>query len=386
MTTPSRSFAGSLALAAATVTVLAAGPIACGGESGPAQAKKSDAKAGDAKAGDAKAGDAKAAPKVSAAAVLEKSKNFFQPLPTEAKSDKYALNDDIVALGKALYFDPRLSVDGDMSCNTCHDVQNFGVDVREVDGARARTSLGHGGKPGARNSPTVFNAAIQFVQFWDGRAADVEEQAKGPVLNPDEMAMPDAAAVEKVLAGIPEYAPLFDKAFPTAEKKLSFDNVALAIAAYERRLMTPSKFDAFLNGDLAALDQKQLLGLQTYMDVGCTTCHTGSGLGGTMFQKLGSVKPYETADMGRFEVTKQEADKKVFKVPVLRNITKTGPYLHDGSLATLEETVQMMAEYQLARGKLEPAELEAIVAFLGALEATPPAELITPPELPGKAG
>src|SRR5262249_16399818 len=196
-----------------------------------------------------------------------------------------------------------------------------------------------------RNSATTFNAAAEFVQFWDGRAADVEAQAKGPVLNPVEMAMGSDAAVVAVLETIPGYAPLFKAAFPQDAKPITYDNMARAIGAFERRLITPSPFDKFLAGDTAALDDAQVQGLQTFLDTGCTTCHQGVGIGGGMYQKIGLVRPYATLDEGRAAITKNPADKQFFKVPSLRNVAKTAPYFHDGSIDTLDKAIRTMAAF-----------------------------------------
>jgi cytochrome c peroxidase len=305
------------------------------------------------------------------------------PLPAVMDSPKNPVSDAKVALGKMLYFDARLSKNHDISCDTCHDLEKFGIDVREKDGARLATSLGHRGQPGPRNSPTVYNAALAIAQFWDGRAADVEEQALGPILNPVEMAMPDERAVVRLLKSIPGYAEPFRTAFPEDADPVTFANAGKAVAAFERKLVTPAPFDAFVAGKTDALDGQQLRGLQLFLDVGCTTCHTGPALGGGSFQKLGAVKPWPgVKDEGRFEVTKLETDRFMFKVPTLRNVTETAPYLHDGSLASLDDVVQKMSQHQLARGTLTPEEVAAIVAFLGSLRGELPRDLIAKPELP----
>lgn len=279
-------------------------------------------------------------------------------------------------LGRQLYYEKRLSKNHDISCNSCHDLANYGVDVRTPG---AKTSSGHRAAMGDRNSPTVYNAALHFAQFWDGRAADVEEQAKGPVLNPVEMAMPDEASVLAVLKSIPAYEPLFKSAFPDDADPITYDNMAKAIGAFERKLVTKAPVDDFLGGKTDAIDTQQQRGLALFVDAGCIACHAGSNFGGQMYQKLGLLKPYTTADEGRFKVTKAESDKFMFKVPSLRNIAKTAPYLHDGSLATLEETVAMMAEHQTAKGKLTDAEKADLVAFLGALTGEIPQEYIKEP-------
>lgn len=321
---------------------------------------------------------------LSVAAVLEKAKQHFAPLPEAVESPKNPITEEKVTLGRMLYFDPRLSQADDVACVTCHDLEGFGVDVRDEGGARVPTSLGHQGQKGDRNSPTVYNAGLHVAQFWDGRAADLEEQAKGPVLNPVEMAMPDEASVVAKLKAVPGYVQAFTAAFPGQADPVTYDNMAKAIGAFERQLVTPGPFDDFLSGKLTALSEDQLAGLDLFMSSDCIQCHAGPAVGGQAFKKLGAVKAWEgLEDTGRFKVTKAEADKFFFKVPSLRNITQTGPYLHDGSITTLEEMVQKMAAHQVAKGEFQPHELSAVVAFLGSLEGRLPEEYIAKPTLPG---
>lgn len=320
---------------------------------------------------------------VSVAALLEKAKTHFQPLPEAAETRTNPSTEEKIALGRMLYFDKRLSKDRDIACATCHDLAGYGVDIHEQGSQRVATSLGHQGQKGDRNAPTVYNAGLYIAQFWDGRARDLEEQAKGPVLNPVEMAMPDAAAVESTLQGIPGYVEAFARAFPGQPQPVTFDNMAKAIGAFERQLMTPGPFDDFLGGKLTALDEDQLRGLDLFIGSGCIQCHEGPALGGTAFKKLGAVKPWEgLTDKGRATVTRSEDDAFVFKVPTLRNITQTGPYLHDGSIASLEQMVQKMAEHQVAKGEFASDELSAVLDFLGSLEGQLPAEYIAAPTLP----
>ena len=299
----------------------------------------------------------------------------FAPLPAAMVGKSKALVQAQVDLGRMLYYDTRLSKNHDVSCNSCHLLAEFGVDGKVV-------SLGHRGQKGSRNSPTVYNAAGHFSQFWDGRAADVEEQAKGPVLNPVEMAMPSEKAVVAVLQSIPGYVTAFAKAFPDDKNPLSYDNMARAIGAFERRLTTPAAWDRFLKGDKAALSSAERAGFKEFVGAGCPTCHTGPYLGGHIFQKLGLVKPWpQQQDQGRFEVTKQEADRMVFKVPSLRNVEKTSPYFHDGSEPDLAAAVKKMAKHQLAKD-LDETQLAAIVAFLKTLTGEIPQDYIKPPVLP----
>jgi len=306
--------------------------------------------------------------------LIEQAGALFGPLPADAASDANPSTPERVDLGRKLYSDPRLSKNHDISCASCHRLDLFGVDGEP-------TSPGHMGQRGGRNSPTSLNAALHVAQFWDGRAADVEEQAKGPVLNPIEMAMPSAEAVEATLRSIPGYPPLFEAAFPGEDASVSFDNMALAIAAFERKLITPGPFDDFMNGDAAALSAEQQRGLQTFIDTGCITCHIGPAVGGGTFQKLGVVERYETDDTGRFELTGIESDRFVFKVPSLRNVAETGPWLHDGSIVELPGVVRIMAQYQLGK-QLTQGQVDDIVAFLNALTGSLDPALAAAPELP----
>ncbi|APR82491.1 Cytochrome c551 peroxidase [Minicystis rosea] len=241
---------------------------------------------------------------------------------------------------------------------------------------------GHKGQLGARNSPTVYNAAGHFVQFWDGRAATVEEQAKGPLTNPVEMAMLSDKHVLEVLKSIPQYVDAFKKAFPDDKDPITYDNVGKAIGAFERKLVTPSRWDKFLKGDKSALTSDEKAGFNAFLDAGCAACHTGPYLGGAVYQKAGLLKPWPNQkDQGRFDVTKNEIDKMMFKVPTLRNVAKTAPYFHDGQTKTLEEAVKMMASYQSGK-ELKDSEVKSIVAFLDTLTGDVPKDYIKQPELP----
>ncbi|MEZ4266854.1 MAG: cytochrome c peroxidase [Myxococcota bacterium] len=300
----------------------------------------------------------------------------FGALPAVMAADPATLTDELVSLGRMLYFDTRLSKNHDVSCNSCHGLQTYGVDGQA-------TSEGHKKQRGGRNSPTVYNAAGHFAQFWDGRAADVEAQALGPMTNPVEMAMASGEQVTAVLRSIPGYADLFAKAFPGVSEPVTYENAGKAIAAFERKLVTPSRWDAFLGGKADALTAAEKDGFNAFIDAGCMACHTGTYVGGSMYQKLGLVKPWPgLEDTGRMEVTKNEADKHFFKVPSLRNIARTGPYFHDGKVADLNEAVTLMARHQLAK-ELSKEQVASIVTWLNALTGElPPAELITAPELP----
>ncbi len=280
-----------------------------------------------------------------------------------------------VALGRMLFFDTRLSKDGDLSCNSCHRLDKYGVDHEP-------TSIGAKGQRGRRNSPTVYHAAWHFTSFWDGRARDVEEQAKGPILNPAEMAMADAGTVTRLLSSIPGYVAAFEAAFPGQPTPISYDNAGRAVGAFERGLVTPSRWDRYLDGDRTALTALEVKGLKVFSDVGCVTCHTGELIGGSMFQKAGFVKPWTNqTDQGRFEVTGLDADRMMFKVPSLRNVAMTAPYFHDASVKTLDAAVRTMADHQI-EGTLDDDEVTSIVAWLGSLSGDLPTAYIAAPLLP----
>ncbi|MDB4976823.1 MAG: Cytochrome peroxidase [Myxococcaceae bacterium] len=310
-----------------------------------------------------------------------KAKALFGPLPAVMESPKHKLTPEKIELGHKLYFDTRLSRGQELSCASCHDLNGYGIDTRP-EAIQEGRSFGHKRQLGERNAPSTYNAALHVAQFWDGRASDVEEQAKGPILNPVEMTMADEGSVMAVLKSVPGYEPLFKAAFPDSSEPLTFDNMAQAIGAYERTLVTPGRFDKFLLGDDAALGPQEREGLAAFMDAGCFACHMGPGVGGGMFQKLGLIKPYPTADKGRAAVTKNPADTGFFKVPSLRNVAKTAPYFHDGSIKTLPQAVAIMAEHQTAAGKLPDAKVKQIVVFLESLTGDIPTSKIDKPEMP----
>ncbi len=305
----------------------------------------------------------------------EEQLTMYQPLPMAMLSEKNPLTDEKIALGRQLYYDTRLSKNHDISCNTCHDLAKFGVDHKPV-------SPGHKAQNGTRNSPTAYNAAGHFAQFWDGRAATVEEQATLPILNPVEMAMPDATAVVTLVRSIPGYVESFKEAFPDAPEPVTIETIGQAIGAFERRLVTPARWDRYLQGDKGVLTDDEKKGFLAYVEAGCGTCHSGRYLGGTMFQRLGAVKQWPAdKDQGRFEVTKNEAEKMMFKVPSLRNIEKTAPYFHDGSEPSLENAIKLMGTHQLGKD-LDEDQVTLIARFLATLTGEIPAEYIKQPELP----
>jgi cytochrome c peroxidase len=289
----------------------------------------------------------------------------IEPLPRVA-----GVNPERVRLGRRLFNEKRLSGDNSVSCATCHDIQRGGVD------GRAR-SLGVSGKLGAINTPTVLNASLNFALFWDGRAATLEEQVGGPIENPLEMGS-NFATVLKKLEQDADYVRAFKQLFGDG---LTESNVRSVIAEYERTLLTPgSSFDRFLEGDKAAISEQAKAGYLLFKGVGCVACHQGRNVGGNMFQRFGVFGNYfkdrgdiTEADYGRFNVTHNEADRFVFRVPSLRNVARTAPYLHDGTQKTLPEAVQVMAKYQLGRN-LDDEQVAQIVAFLESLSGPDPSE------------
>lgn len=288
---------------------------------------------------------------------------YFGSEPKAPASDN-KVTAEKVALGKALYHEKALSKNGNLSCASCHDLGNYGVDSKP-------TSPGSDGKNGDRNTPTSLNAARQFVQFWDGRAETIEDQAIGPVLNPIEHGVKDEADLVAKIKAKPELVQAFAKAFPGEAEPISAKNFQKAVGAFERTLVTKSPFDEYLDGKATALTTEQKWGLKTFIDTGCTECHTTRLVGGQMYQKLGTKQPYPTKDEGRFQVTKDEKDKFVFKVPSLLNVEKTAPYFHDGSIATLEEAVKIMARVQAGK-ELKDEEVASIIAFLKSLTGPVP--------------
>jgi cytochrome c peroxidase len=292
------------------------------------------------------------------AALASRSKRVFGTLPdTMPGSDTDT--EAMVRLGHELFTSTELSVNRTQSCNTCHRLDAAGVD-------RLVRSPGAEGGAGSRNTPTVFNAGLHTAQFWDGRAKTLEEQAAGPILNPVEMAMPSE---EEILTRL-RTSPLREKfveAFPGDPEPVSMKNLSTAIAAFQRTLITRDRFDEFQSGDYDALTPQEKLGLQSFMETGCVSCHGGPLLGGHIFQKVGIVNPYpNTEDLGVAAVTDLPRDRYVFKVPALRNVALTAPYFHDGAVSELPDAVEQMAWLQLGR-ELPQQDRDAIVAFLGAL-------------------
>jgi cytochrome c peroxidase len=316
-------------------------------------------------------------------ATLATKMSFFKKLPAKAENAENPLSAEKIKLGHVLYYDTRLSKDGNISCNSCHNLSTFGVD-------RLPTSPGDKGENGDRNSPTVLNAALHTTQFWDSRAKDVEQQAGMPIMNPVEMAIPSEKFLEDRLKGIGIYQELFKTAYPEQTNPITYKNLQNAIAAFERTLLTPSRFDKYLEGETTALTLEEKKGMLSFVTVGCTQCHSGDLLGGRMNQKFGVHDDYwkytksTKIDEGLYAITKNETDKYVFKVPSLRNIAETYPYFHDGSVADLKESVIIMAKVQL-NNQLTEKEADNIVAFLKTLTGEVPAVAKTiPSELASK--
>ena len=314
-------------------------------------------------------------------ALLERAQAVFKPLPDLAEMQKVRpFTEEQVKLGQQLWYENRLSKGNTVSCNSCHNLATAGVD-------NMPTSAGHKSQFGARNSPTALNAALLGSQFWDGHAADVEEQADGPLLNPVEMANATEADAAAKIAGIPEYQEKFKAAFPE-DGAVSFKNITTALGAFERTLLTPTRWDDYLKGNVSALSEQERKGVRAFMDNGCMSCHSGVNLGGTMFQKFGLVDgPYwkhiddPKHDKGRADVTKKAEDEFFFRVPGLRNVERTYPYFHNGSVWELDKAVNIMAKAQLGK-TLAPEDTENIVAFLKALSGNVPESARTMPELP----
>lgn len=307
------------------------------------------------------------------------SQGIVSPIPKKPPVPKdNPQTKEKIELGKMLFFDPRLSYNGTVSCNSCHNVMTDGADGRAV-------SVGVNGHKGGRGAPTVLNSAFLSVQFWDGRAKSLEEQAKGPLINPIEMGNKDHGQVVSRLKKIPGYVKKFAKVFKGKEV-LTIDNVAKAIASYERTLITPnSPFDRYLKGYKKGLSSKAKKGWETFQKVGCVTCHNGTNFAGPAlpegtgyFMKFPTYpntkydKKYKfTKDLGRYDQTKQEADKNMWRVPTLRNIALTAPYFHNGAVETLDEAVRVMAKTQLDK-TLNVRQVSQIVDFLESLTGKMP--------------
>ncbi len=313
--------------------------------------------------------------------LMSAAQTHFKPIPATAPAlPGNPATPAKLALGKMLYFDPRLSASHSISCNSCHNVGLGGVDAQE-------TSIGHRWQRGGRNAPTVLNAVFNTAQFWDGRAKDLEAQAGGPMVNPVEMASPSEHVAEQ-LAAIPGYVTAFHNAFPTEPDPVSLGNAQKAIAVFEATLITPNApFDKFLRGDANALTAIQKSGLKLFMDKGCSACHSGINVGGGMYAPFGVVERPDASilppdDKGRFMITRSAGDEYVFKVPTLRNIALTAPYFHSGKAWDLRQAVAVMGSSQLG-AQLTADEIGAITSFLESLTGEQPsiAYPILPPSV-----
>jgi cytochrome c peroxidase len=310
--------------------------------------------------------------------LIAQARALFKPLPKAVASPGSTAASQQIALGRALFFDPRVSLDGTVSCARCHQPALYGTDGLALPiGVQSRVN--------PRNAPTVLNASLQFVEHWRGDRASVEDQATKALVGPPSFGLPDYATAVVRLKAL-GYEALFRTAFPTDSQPMTVDNWGRAIGAYERTLLTPSPFDRFLGGEPGPLDAHAKAGLQKFIGFGCGGCHNGVGVGGGLYQKFGLVRDYWTAtgstqvDRGRADVTHNPADLYVFKVPSLRNVAMTPPYFHDGSVATLASAVRVMGEVQLGR-ELTPADVDDLVAFLRSLTGTLPERFAQAPVL-----
>lgn len=299
----------------------------------------------------------------------ETARATFKALPsTPPAVANNPITKEKIALGKAMFFDPRVSASGVFSCNSCHNLATGGDDNRE-------TSIGHGWQKGPRNAPTVLNSVFNIAQFWDGRAEDLKAQAKGPVQASGEMANTPGQLIA-TLKSMPQYVEWFNAAFPGEADRVTFDNFAKAIEAFEATLITPAPFDDFLNGDDAAMTSEQKQGLALFMDKGCSSCHAGINVGGDGYYPFGLVeKPgadiLPEKDKGRFAVTNTPDDAYVFRVGPLRNVALTAPYFHSGKVWDLKQAVAIMGTTQLGE-ELTQEEVDRLVAFLNSLTGKVP--------------
>lgn len=281
----------------------------------------------------------------------------------------------LVELGRMLFHDARLSGGQSVSCASCHPLDRYGAAPVATSGTAPE------GRP-SRNAPSVYNAALQFRQFWDGRADDIEAAARESFTDPHQMGMPTQSAVLGAVRAIPGYREAFAAAFPGDPDPITYGSVGKAIGAFLRTRTTPgSKLDQYQSGDLDALSPEELAGFELFVSLGCVTCHSGPLVGGGMYQRLGAARPHETEDLGLGFVTGRESDARIFKVPSLRNVVQTGPWLHDGSVKTLPDAIRTMAHHQLDR-ELADNEVDLLVGFLGTLTGTLPPDAADVPELP----
>jgi cytochrome c peroxidase len=310
------------------------------------------------------------------------AKQTFGVLPAQMLSAQNPVTPEKAALGKILFYEPRISADGTVSCSRCHLMGLYGTDGLPK-------AIGNACKKNPRNAPTVFNAAAQISAHWIGNRTGVEDQARQALIGPPSFGMPSYDSAMNVLKSIPGYTPLFRTAFPKDTNPVTAQNFALAVGAFERTLVTPAPFDAFANGDTAELSPAQKKGMRDFIWEGCSNCHYGPYFGGQAYKKFGLAAPYWTftksksTDLGRFIVTGDENDKYAFKVPVLRNVAVTPPYFHDGSVDSLTAAVGIMAKAQLKK-TFSAEEVKEIAAFLDALTGAVPKQGLEVPILPAK--
>jgi len=314
---------------------------------------------------------------------LEQARSVFKPLPKTIATPDNPVTPEKIALGRLLFFEPRVSLDGTVSCSRCHQPGLYSTDALPKP-------IGVLHRENPRNAPVIFNAALQIAAHWRGDRKSVEDQATQALIGPPSFGNPSYDAAMARLKAIPGYPNLFARAFPGEKEPVTPENWGKAIGAYERTLVTPAPFDAYLEGDERALTAEAQAGLREFVQLGCAGCHNGAGVGGAMFQKFGLVEDYwkethsPTPDKGRFDLTHKDADLYVFKVPILRNVTKTAPYFHDGSVATLPEAVRIMAKVQLGR-TLSEQQTSQIVMFLDSLTGNIPETFATAVALPPAA-
>jgi len=313
-------------------------------------------------------------------ALLKQAQTLFNPLPqTTGPADTQNLAAR-AALGRMLFFDPRWTLEGNVSCATCHQPALYGTDG-------LAKSIGVLHRRHRRNAPTVLNAGLNFIQHWSGDRRSLEDQVEQALIGAVSSGHADQVAAVARVEAIEGYAPLFGQAFPGELKPMTSANIGNAIAAYERTLLTPAPFDSYLRGDTLAMSPAARNGLRRFISRGCASCHGGTGVGGQIFQKFGAREEYWKAtgssevDKGRFEFTKDPADLYVFKVPSLRNVEMTPPYFHDGSVATLDGAIKVMGRVQLGI-TLPDTEIAEIVAFLSTLTGPLPASFAAAPTLP----
>jgi cytochrome c peroxidase len=313
-------------------------------------------------------------------ALLSEAREILKPLPTDMATSEHPISPERIELGRTLFFDSRISVDGTVNCARCHQPALYGVDA-------LTKSRGANDKLNPRNAPTVLNAGLQFTEHWRGERKSLEDQAQQSLIGPVSFGNPDYAAVIHKIKALRGYLELFQKAFPGEQDPVKPEDWGVAIGAYERTLVTPSRFDDYLNGSIEALSPLERTGLKKFIETGCVACHNGPAVGGGRFAKFGVVEDYwketgsQEIDKGRFDITHDPADMYVFKVPALRNVAMTPPYFHDGSVENLSDAVRIMAKVQLAKD-LSSDDVNDIVAFLGSLTGKLPPQFVSAPVLP----